>query len=258
MNEPSNKINLTTQERRIVMGIFLVVIFVLNYLFVWPHFGEWGKTRTQLERMYNTMSNWNGEIQRDIEPKDGFKTQLSRLERQQGTTVNMGEQVHLQETIRQQAVRTGVTVNNYTPVGSHGTSNEFFEEQSTQITLESQEPQLIDFLYNIGNDPAMVRVAELSLKPADANRYRLQGTVTLTASYAKRTVGATPAAAKKTSPAPRQIPPPAANRGPKAPNIPGRSPFPSPGKPGPRFPSLPGQRPLPNKPRLPFNQRNGA
>jgi hypothetical protein len=49
MNNFLNQLNLTPQERRIVVGIiFLVVIVVLNLLFVWPHFGEWGSINKQL------------------------------------------------------------------------------------------------------------------------------------------------------------------------------------------------------------------
>ena len=49
VNDFLGQLNLTVQERRIVMGIFAVVILVLNYLFVWPRFGEWGRINKQLE-----------------------------------------------------------------------------------------------------------------------------------------------------------------------------------------------------------------
>lgn len=245
MSETAEKFNLTPQERRIVMGIFLVVIFVLNYLFVWPHFGEWGRTRRQLQQARDTIVNWNREIEHDIDPNNGYKTQLSKL-RQQGGTVKMtgDQQVQLQETIRREAVRTHVNVNNYTPASSRGSSNAFFEDQSTQISFDSREPELIDFLYNIGNDPAMIRVSELSLRPADQQRYRLSGTVTLTASYSKRPAVAPPPSKKPAAKGPA----PAKGPNPPAAGPPGkRQPFTPP--PGPRpagaqrpFPMMPGQR----------------
>jgi hypothetical protein len=42
----------------------------------------------------------------------------------------------------------------------------------------------------MGNDPAMIRVGKLDLKPADQNRYRLRGGITLTANYAKQPAAA--------------------------------------------------------------------
>lgn len=210
MSETPAKLNLTPQERRILIGIFLVVVFVLNYLFVWPHFGEWSKTRRDLGNMYNTISNYNREIARDTAP-NGYRAQLSKL-RQQGGTVEMSEQVQLQRTIHQQASRTGVDVNSTSPISTHGASNAFFEDQSTEITFDSREPQLIDFLYNIGNDPAMIRVSQLNLRPADQNRYRLSGSITLTASYSKRPAPAAAAASSRqigVNPSARAVKPPA-------------------------------------------------
>ena len=52
MNNFLGQLNLTTQERRIVVAIFLVVVVVLNLLFVWPHFGEWGRLKKQLAELY--------------------------------------------------------------------------------------------------------------------------------------------------------------------------------------------------------------
>jgi hypothetical protein len=93
--------------------------------------------------------------------------------------------VQLQSTIRAQERKTGVFLESMNP-GTVKTNNEFFEEQSIAISLECQEPQLVSFLYNMGMDPAMIRVSVLNLKPADANRYRLKASLTLTANYAKK------------------------------------------------------------------------
>ena len=51
MNNFLDQLNLTPQERRIVVAIGMVVIVVLNFLFVWPHFGEWSSINKQLEDM---------------------------------------------------------------------------------------------------------------------------------------------------------------------------------------------------------------
>ncbi len=241
MNNFLEQLNLTAQERRIVVAIALVVIIVLNLLFVWPHFGEWGRTQKQLEKMYQTIDTYNRQIATDTNPTNGLRKQLAKLEKQEGAAV-MDVQVQLPKTIRELSVKTGVTVNDYVPVGAGRVqTNEFFEEQSGQIHIESQEPQLINFLYQIGNDPSMIRVSELSLKPADQNRYKFSGSITLTANYAKKP----PAPAAPAKPA-KTAKPAAAT-----PGAPGAKP---PAGAKPAGPPGPGQRPGPNPPPIP-NQK---
>jgi Tfp pilus assembly protein PilO len=190
-----DQLNLTPQERRIVVVIAVVVFVVLNLLLVWPHFKDLGRVQDQLEKTRKTMQDWNKEITRDFDPNNGYRKTLREMERQQGGGI-VNQQVQLQRTISDEAIKTGVSVNEIKPVTlARANTNEFYEEQSVKITFESQEPQLINFLYNVGNDPAMIRVRELNLKPADANRYRLKGDAVLTANYAKAKPAPSPAAA---------------------------------------------------------------
>jgi hypothetical protein len=80
-------------------------------------------------------------------------------------------------------------------------TNESFVEQTQQISVQSGEPQLVNFLYNLGNGNSMIRVKDLSLRP-EANRMSLGGTITLVASY-QRNLAAKPTttAAVTTKPA---------------------------------------------------------
>jgi Tfp pilus assembly protein PilO len=228
MSSALEQLQLTPQERRIVVAIGLVVIVVLNVLFVWPHFGEWGKTQKQLEQTYRTIESYNKEIALDIDPTNGFKKQLAKLEkleRQEGAARPVESEVALQTTIKRVADSNGVRVDKFIPVASRGKTDDFFEEQAEQITILSQEPQLINFLYQIGNDPSMIRVSSLTLQPDNAvNRYKFNGTITLTANYAKRPVVAAKPAAKP--PPPIKLTPgnkPAANPNPN----PGGPPLPT-------------------------------
>ena len=222
-----DQLNLTPQERRIVVAIAMVIFVLLNLFLVWPHFNDLSRVRKQLEDTRRTMQEWNKEILKDVEPTNGYKKQLAKLERQQGGSI-MNQQIQLQTTIHTQASRAGVNIDNYQPLApSHATNNQFFEEQSEKITFESQESQLVNFLFNVGNDPAMVRVRELDLKPADANRYRLRGGVILTANYAKQ-----PAAAPAAKPPAAGAKKPGGAAAPKTPPgakpLPARQPFPIP------------------------------
>jgi hypothetical protein len=250
---------LTPQERRIVVAIGMVVIVVLNLLFVWPHFSEWGRLGKELQTMRGNIETYNKQIALDTNPTNGLQKQLAKLVHQEGTGV-MDKQVQLQSTIMTQARRTDVNVANYNPGGEHPDTNGFFEEESIKITTDSQEPELVNFLYNIGGDPAMIRVSELTLAPMDQNRYRLRGSITLTANYVKRApapvaapaaskpafmTGAKPAAtpASGGKPTPEQK----AGRGTNKPSQHGQ-PFPGPaipGRPGQAIPGRPGTKPLP-------------
>lgn len=186
-----DQLNLTPQERRIVVVIAVVVFVVLNLLLVWPHFKDLAVVRRQLNDTRDTIQKWNQEIRKDVDPVHGYKTQLTKLERQQGGGI-VNQQVQLQRTVSDQALKTGVTVDEIKPaISAHADTNEFYVEQSVKIDFESQETQLVNFLFNVGNDPAMIRVHELTLKTADANRYRLRGDAILTANYARQTPGVT-------------------------------------------------------------------
>jgi len=197
VNNFLSQLNLTTQERRIVVVIFLVVIVVLNLLFVWPRFGDWARITKQLEEMRRTEDNYNRTIQLDLNPTNGWRKDVDKLARQEGGSkidTSVDPQNQLQQTIIAEERKTHVTVGNLTP--GPVKTNAFFEEDSTAITFESQEPQLVSFLFDMGNDPAMIRVAKLDLKPADLNtRYSLKGAITLTANYARKPAAAVSAAA---------------------------------------------------------------
>jgi len=216
MNSFLDQLNLTPQERRIVVVIAVVVFVVLNLLLVWPHFGDLARVRLELDQTRDTMQSWNKAIAMDLEPTNGYKKELALLERQQGGGI-VSQQIQLQRTVSDQAKRTGVLVSDIRSVNSaHPDTNEFYEEQSVKISFACQEEQLVNFLYNVGNDPAMIRVRELTLQAADANRYGLKGDAILSANYVRQaprttTQPAAPAgkqpAAKKPAGAPPLIPP---------------------------------------------------
>jgi hypothetical protein len=246
MNSFLQQLNLTPQERRFVLAIIFVLFIVVNYLLVWPHVGEWGSIQRQLEKTYRAIETNNMEIALDLDPTNGLKKQLARLEkleRQQGAAKVVESEVQLATTIHELAANNKVDIDKSQPVSSRGKTDEFFEEQSEQITIRSQEPQLINFLYQIGNDPSMIRVSELELHPADANRYKFGGTIVLTANYAKRPVVLSN---------PGKGPPPAGKPAPGTKPLPGVSPG---GPPVPVRPSDAKPKPIPSNPITPPGQQ---
>jgi hypothetical protein len=126
-------------------------------------------------------------------------------------------------------------VNNYGAQRS-STNNAFFLELSQTISVLSFEKPLVDFFYNLGAGNSMIRVRSLSMHP-DAARQQLSATITLVASYQKKTrtpsastaprttapaatPAATPAAKPATPPTKPTSPPPAPNTKPIAPRVP--------------------------------------
>jgi hypothetical protein len=262
VNNYLSQLGLTAQERRLVVGIFMALFLVLNYLFVWPSFGEWGTLDKQRLDMLGKIQSYNDVIKQDF-ASNGWKVQIKELTQREGGSVlehPVDPQVQLQNTIRAQERKTGVYVKSMNP-GSVKT-NEFFEEQSTAISLECQEPQLVGFLYHMGMDQAMIRVSMLNLSPADANtRYRLQAKLTLTANYIKKQptavnasaadkrTAAKPGAAAATKP--RVVPAPAPGQ--PAKHQPGGSPAPGNSKPAPGGRNVP----IPGRPVPPIKNPTG-
>jgi hypothetical protein len=193
-----DNLNLRPTEKRIIFVITVVVFFVLNFVLVWPHFSDWGRIKKELDTTTGKFRAETNEIGRDVDPTNGYKKQLAKLEREQkgGVSQVYDEALLLQKTVGAQAPKCHVDISSRTPGTSLPSTNEFFDEQTLQITFEAEESNLVNFLYNVGNDPSMVRIRELRLDPVDPGRYKLRGTILLAANYEKR---ALPAAAPKPS-----------------------------------------------------------
>jgi Tfp pilus assembly protein PilO len=63
-------------------------------------------------------------------------------------------------------------------------TNEFFVEQSQNISVTATDEQLVNFLYKLGSGASMIRVRDLELQP-DSARTRLNANIQLVASYQK-------------------------------------------------------------------------
>lgn len=181
-----DKLNLRPQEQRWVVAVIVVVIVILNYIFVWPYFTEWGKVKTKMEETQKNKALYESEILMDVNPTNGYKAQLAKLEQTGGSPQLEGD-IQLYKAILAQA-NGKIIITDARPVASHSAqTNEFYEEQSMRIDVDSNEKELVDFIFGIGGDSSMIRVRELNLRPADVNRYRLKGTITLSANYQKKT-----------------------------------------------------------------------
>jgi Tfp pilus assembly protein PilO len=182
-----DNLNLRPHERRVVIVVAVIVFVVLNAWFVWPHFNDASKSLAAINKGRLDWTNRYDKIQLDTR-KGGLKDQIVDLTKEEGASIEGSKEIQLQRTVQQKAPQFGVMVLNYNeiPSTSSGKTNEFFEERSMRIGVQTGESNLVNFLYDIGNDSSMIRVREIHLKPTDQNRYRLNGDVLLTANFQKK------------------------------------------------------------------------
>lgn len=179
-----DKMNLRPHERRLVVIVALVVFVVLNIWLVWPRFGDvaiWKQRRIDAMKRLENFSN-------EVKKKTIYQKQEDDL-REQGAYVGTEDQAMLlSRDVANQATLSGVVVNRYDPAprSSTGRTNAFFEEQTLIITVSTGEKELIDFLYNLGARSSLIRVKSMTLSPELPARMKLQGNITLVASFAKK------------------------------------------------------------------------
>jgi hypothetical protein len=181
-----DKLNLRPAERRLVIIVGIIVFLIVNWIFVWPQFSEWGKIKNrkkaalELEHIYN----------REIQNIRIYAARLGELE-EQGVSVQPEDQaLNLAKTVYQEAALTGVQVNGWNPIrstliSSTGKTNQFFDEQSGTLNIITEEKGLVDFLFRLGSGGSMIRVRSMNLQP-DAPKNKLVGSIQLVASYQKK------------------------------------------------------------------------
>jgi Tfp pilus assembly protein PilO len=177
-----DRLNLRPFEKRLVVGVAAALFVVVNLVFVFPHFSDWGKVKGRMYKAQRTLKVFQDEIHEMRK----YQADIGKMETEGGQAVPLEDQVgQFQRTIQSQAVASGVEITGNSRPQTR-TNDAFFIEQNQTISVVSQEHPLVDFLYNLGAGNSMIRVRELSLKP-DAPRQKLAGNIKLVASYQKKT-----------------------------------------------------------------------
>jgi Tfp pilus assembly protein PilO len=189
--------HLQPMERRLVIGVAVVVFLVLNWWQVWPHFSDWGNLRGRMDdanrklKLYQTAS--------EQIPK--LRAQVNTFESEGQVVAPEDQGINLMRTIQAQASASGVGIQNFSRQTTH-TNDAFFIEQVQNITVTATEAQLVDFLYKLGAGDSMIRVRDLELQP-DSPHYHLSANIRLVASYQKNsTAVADSKVSKAVTPAP--------------------------------------------------------
>lgn len=226
-----DKLNLTPAERRLVMVVAFVVFLVLNFLLIWPQFGELGRTQLRSKDVSSKLVRFQNEVRK----KPDYERELKRLEGAGGYVASEEQALALSREVVAQAASSGVHIDRYDPQRTSGAqTNSFFEEQSLTITVNTAEQELVDFLYNLGASNSLIRVRTMTLG-RDPSQMHLAGTITLVKSFQKKAppkaVVAASTAVKKTNTPPKTVAaPPVQTNAPAAKPNPIK---PSPVKPGP-------------------------
>jgi len=199
MTEFLDRLNLPPTERRLLLVGFVVAVVLLNYFAVWPYFNEWPKVNRQIEEEKRKEVKFMAEIGQ----RSKYERRLEDLKLKGVPGLLDAERVPLmQQTIYAQGGLSGVTITRVSvppPVRSLGATNQFFDERLVTVDVNGGEPELVDFLYQLGSGDSMMRVRDISNLRPDISKTRLQATLTLVASFQKDTrssVKSTPTGAK--------------------------------------------------------------
>jgi type II secretory pathway component PulM len=182
---------LRPMERRLAVGVAVVLFLVLNWVFIWPHFSDWGNLQRRGDDARRKLKLY----QTAISQSANYEPLVKKFESQGESVAPEDQAINMMRTIQSQSLQSGVGIVNY----SHSTTrtNEFFTEQVQNINAIATDSQLVDFLYKLGNGASMVRVRDLELQ-SDSAKQHLNANIRLVASYQKNLAAPAPASAPVT------------------------------------------------------------
>src|SRR5688500_3571841 len=152
-----DKLNLRPQERRLVVIVGMVIFVLLNMWFVWPYFGDWGRTKSAIETNRSTLARYQQEI------ANRAKYEARQKELETTGAEMLASEIELQRVVHSQAAASGVQLGRTTVVKSTGSNtNQFFQEGGVSIEFSSGGKEIVDFLVGIASQNAMIRVREMN------------------------------------------------------------------------------------------------
>jgi hypothetical protein len=166
-------------ERRLAVGVLVILFLVLNAVFIYPHFSDWGRLQIRRKIANEKLKLY----QAGIAQEPAYEAQIKTLQ-SQGDLVAAGDMsVNMLRTIQNQSAQSGVGIVNTSRQITH-TNDAFFVEQVQNINVIADDKQLVDFLFKLGSGASMIRVRDLELQP-DTPKLHLNANIRLVASYQK-------------------------------------------------------------------------
>lgn len=178
-------------ERRLVIGVGVIFLLVLNWYYIWPHFSDWGNLQGRLATARTELDR----NQKATAQVPALQAQVKQFASEGSFVAPEDQAINLMRTIQSQAAASGFGIQSYSR-SMMRTNDAFFIEQVQNINVTATEEQLVDFLYKLGSGDSMIRVRDLEMQP-DPPRQRLSANIKLVASYQKNP----PPAAKPAAPA---------------------------------------------------------
>ena len=178
------KLNLRPNERRLLVFVATFVFVVLNYWFVWPRFSDWKQVKADHEKALAERRRY----QKEVDQIPRYEAKLKDLETVGSNVIPEEQELDLVRTVQNQTRLSGVAVTQQDarPKTSNMRTNQFFEEQTLNMRIESRNEELVTFLVSLASTNSLIRVQELGLRPDNpANPMKLVGNVTMIASYQK-------------------------------------------------------------------------
>jgi len=166
-------------ERRLAVAVIVIVIVVLNWVYIWPHFSDWGKLSNRLEAAQRNLKLY----QQAKAQIPGLQAKVNELQQGGNAVPPQDMAINLLQTIQQQAAQSNVGITS-TARQTSNTNDAFFVEQIQSIQAIANDEQLVDFLYKLGSGPSMIRVRDLELQP-DPPHQHLSANIELVASFQK-------------------------------------------------------------------------
>jgi type II secretory pathway component PulM len=171
-------------ERRLVVAAAVVVFLVLNAVFIWPHYSDWGNLSGRLEEAKRKLKLY----QTAVDQTATYEAQVKKFASQGESVAPDDQAINFTRSIQSQSIASGVQLQN-TSRQITRTNDAFFVEQVQNISVLATGEQLVNFLYNLGSGASMIRVRDLELQP-DVSRQRLSASIKLVASYQKNSPSA--------------------------------------------------------------------
>ena len=198
MTNPLDRLNLRPFEKRLVVVVAAVLFVVLNAWFVFPHFSDLGLAQERRVDALKKIDRWQAEIKQ----VPAYQRQVREMESEGQSVPAEDQQNQFSRAIQMQQAQSGVNITSTSKQTVH--TNQFFLELTQQVSVESGEAQLVDFLFNLGSGNSLIRVRDLALHP-NAPRQQLSGNVKLVASYQKNPPKKTAPAASPATPGAKMI-----------------------------------------------------
>lgn len=195
MTSTFDKLNLRPFERRLVVVVGIILFVGVQFLYIWPHFGDVSKTQNLRRKALTELKT----RQEAIAETNKFNAELIKL---QGEGLDVPEEdqaVELMRAIQRQAAQAGVQIQSSSKPFTR--TNDFFMEQSQTISTVSEEGALVNFVYDLGSGNSLIRVRDLTLR-RDQSQTRLNASIKLVASYQKKPGTGRQPPSRTTKPAP--------------------------------------------------------